>query len=118
MATPTSIKVYQDFGVHRSLIVFAVYNHFVVPSELQECFDEYRLIEMPAQKFLDRMNFGQFHHEHRKYEIIFKGTSRGKIIARLVQNPDLVLKLSFRIVHPAFDISPVVMVVEKACKEN
>lgn len=112
MATPQSIVAYQEFGIHRSLITYCTNNHFAIDQEYLDCFDVYRLLNMPAQKFLERMHLGQFCWEHEKYDVIFKNTSRGKLMAKLQQNPDLTVVLSIRVPKTVFDIRPTVIVKE------
>jgi hypothetical protein len=112
MSTPNSILAYQKYGTHRSFISFITNNHFTISPDFLDCFSQYRLIVLESKEFISRMNAGILCENGIKYSIIFKGTSRGKILDLISQYPEnrIELLISLRIPQYEYDIDPVALV--------
>ncbi len=110
MSVPSSILAYKTHGTTPSFMRYLCNNHFVISPEFHDLLQTYELAVWDTVHFLAEMKAGQITYKNKSYNIIFKSTSRGRIMLESVYNPTAKIYLSFRNAKQEFGLEPVVLV--------
>lgn len=107
-----SHHVYLKYGLQKTMVSYIMQNHFNIPSEYHDAFSIYMIKVWKADKALHLASRGEgtITFLDTQFSVIYKNTSRGRIMAALKANPDLEISLSFRKPQEDIDLYPIVLV--------
>lgn len=110
-----SYDIYKKYGIHKSELLYNVYNEFYFPDDLKPCLDKYYLIYWNTKYFLERLNYGTIRDvdalgDSVVYQVIYYKCNPATLKALAKSQPTRKIKLSFRIVNSKYKILPTVLV--------